>query len=233
MMNKKLVILTGAGMSAESGIKTFRDDDGLWEGHDITEVATPQGFQQNPEKVHEFYNQRRRQLLEVQPNPAHYYLSDLEEHFNVSIITQNIDDLHERAGSNHVLHLHGELLKIRSLKNPERVLDWREDLTTSYQDDEGHTYRPHVVWFGEAVPLLEEAAMICQQADICVVIGTSLQVYPAASLLDYCSVNTPIFYIDPNPGDTFHFNNQSRIEVIPYPATEGIRYLEQYLAEHK
>jgi len=232
-MNYKLVVLTGAGISAESGIKTFRDDDGLWEGHDVNEVATPQGFQRNPDKVHEFYNERRRKLLEVQPNEAHKYLATLEEDFEVYIITQNIDDLHERAGSSHVLHLHGELLKIRSIQDPARVIEWREDLSTGYRDEDQHSYRPHVVWFGEAVPLLDEAAMICQKADICLVIGTSLQVYPAASLLDYCPVNTPIVYVDPNPGDTDHFTNQSQIEVLPYKATKSIPYLDKKLSDLK
>lgn len=230
MKKRKLIVLTGAGMSAESGIKTFRDADGLWEGHDVNKVATPEGFQQDPDMVHEFYNQRRKQLLEVKPNAAHYFLAALEEDFEVYIITQNIDDLHERAESSQVLHLHGELLKIRSLKDPDRIVEWREDLTTGYEDKDQHRYRPHVVWFGEAVPLLEEAAMLCQQADLCIVIGTSLQVYPAASLLDYCPENTPIYYIDPNPGETGQFSNQSQIEVLPYTATKGITYLEKILS---
>lgn len=232
-MRNKLIVLTGAGISAESGIKTFRDSDGLWEGHDVTEVATPEGFQRNPEKVHEFYNQRRKQLLNAQPNAAHQYLASLEDDFDVHIITQNVDDLHERAGSSKVLHLHGELLKIRSLQDANRILEWQEDLTTTYRDKDKHSYRPHIVWFGEAVPMLEEAAMLCQQADICVVIGTSLQVYPAASLIDYCPENTPIFYIDPSPGDTYHFTNQSRIEILPYPATVGVNYLDKKLANFK
>ncbi len=229
-MSYKLIVLTGAGVSAESGIKTFRDSDGLWEGHDVTEVATPEGFQQNPDKVHEFYNQRRKQLLEARPNAAHEYLASLEDDFDVHIITQNVDDLHERAGSRQVLHLHGELFKIRSLQDENRVIEWREDLTTDYQDKDRHTYRPHIVWFGEAVPMLEEAAMLCQQADICVVIGTSLQVYPAASLIDYCPQDTPIFYIDPSPGHTSHFTNQSQIEILPYKATQGVVYLDEKLS---
>jgi len=232
-MNYKLIVLTGAGMSAESGIKTFRDAGGLWEGHDVTEVATPEGFRRNPEKVHEFYNQRRKQLLKVQPNAAHKYLASLEDHFDVHIITQNVDDLHERAGSSQVLHLHGELLKIRSLQDANRIIEWREDLTPAYQDEDKHSYRPHIVWFGEAVPMLEEAALLCQQANICVVIGTSLQVYPAASLIDYLSEKTPIFYIDPSPGDTSHFTNQSQIEVLPYPATQGIQHLDKKLSDFK
>lgn len=231
-MNKKLIVLTGAGMSAESGIKTFRDADGLWEGHDVQKVATPQGFQQDPDMVHEFYNQRRRQLLEVQPNAAHEYLASLEEYFDVHIITQNVDDLHERAGSSHVLHLHGELLKIRSLKDPTRIKVWKKDLTGEYRDDENHSYRPHIVWFGEAVPLLEEAVLLCQQADVCVVIGTSLQVYPAASLLDYCSPGTPVFYIDPNPSSIGQFRNREQITTLPYNATEGVRILDKKLKKY-
>lgn len=232
-MKNKLIVLTGAGMSAESGIKTFRDADGLWEGHDVQKVATPQGFQHDPDLVHEFYNQRRRQLLEVKPNPAHEFLAELESDFDVHIITQNVDDLHERAGSSQVLHLHGELLKIRSLQDPGRIMKWKKDLTTAYKDDDQHTYRPHIVWFGEAVPMLEQAAMLCQQADLCIVIGTSLQVYPAASLLDYCPQDIPIYYIDPNPGDIGSFQNQSQIEVLPYPATQAIVHLEKILGEFK
>ena len=232
-MKKKLVVLTGAGISAESGIKTFRDADGLWEGHDVNEVATPQGFRINPDLVHDFYNQRRRQLLEVHPNAAHEFLVELENDFEVHIITQNVDDLHERAGSSQVLHLHGELLKIRSLSDPGRIVEWGEDLTVDYVDEDGHRYRPHIVWFGEAVPLLEVAASQCSRADICLVIGTSLQVYPAASLLDYCPSDTPIFYIDPHPGDTFQFANRSQIEVLPYPATVGIRHLREIISDFK
>lgn len=232
-MKKKLVVLTGAGISAESGIKTFRDADGLWEGYEVNEVATPQGFQRNPDLVHDFYNQRRRQLLQARPNTAHEYLADLEDDFDVRIITQNVDDLHERAGTNHALHLHGELFKIQSLTDPGRVREWREDLTADYEDEDGHRYRPYIVWFGEAVPLLEIAAFECSRADICVVIGTSLQVYPAASLMDYCPSYTPIFYVDPNPGDTQYFSNSSQITVLPYPATRGILYLDEKLADFK
>lgn len=232
-MKNKLVALTGAGISAESGIKTFRDADGLWEGHDVNEVATPQGFQRNPDLVHDFYNQRRRQLLQVRPNSAHEYLAELESDFDVHVITQNVDDLHERAGSSQVLHLHGELLKIQSLTDPHRVKEWREDLSADFIDEAGHRYRPHIVWFGEAVPMLEVAAYACSRADICLVIGTSLQVYPAASLLDYCPSATPIFYIDPHPGDTFQFANRSQIEVLPYTAVGGLPVLRKKLSDFK
>ena len=177
---KHIVVLTGAGMSAESGIKTFRDADGLWEGHDVMEVASPQGFAANPELVLDFYNQRRRQLFEVQPNTAHIALANLEKNYNVTIVTQNVDDLHERAGSTNVLHLHGELLKARSTYNEMDVQDWNHDLILGDLCVKGYQMRPHIVWFGEAVPMIEKAITICQTADILIIIGTSMQVYPAA-----------------------------------------------------
>lgn len=232
-MKQKLVVLTGAGISAESGIKTFRDADGLWEGHDVNEVATMEGFRRNPDLVHEFYNQRRRQLLKVHPNAAHEYLFELEKDFDVQIITQNIDDLHERAGSTRVLHLHGELLKIRSLVDPDRVIEWKQDLTSDYEDDQHHRYRPHVVWFGESVPLLSEAARLCALADICIIIGTSLQVYPAAALVDYCPPGTPIYYLDPRPGNTQQFSNSAQITILPYRATAGIARLKEIISDFK
>ena len=175
-MKKKLVVLTGAGISAESGIKTFRDSDGLWEGHDVMEVATPEGWRKNPALVLDFYNQRRKQLLEVKPNLAHQVLVDLEQDFEVYIVTQNVDDLHERAGSQNVLHLHGELLKVRSTRNESYVLDWRGDLQLGDFDTNGNQLRPHIVWFGEAVPALEDAIVLVEQADYIAIIGTSLQV---------------------------------------------------------
>lgn len=181
-MKQHLVVLTGAGMSAESGIKTFRDSDGLWEEHDVMQVASPEGFVANPELVLDFYNQRRRQLLQVVPNAGHVALAELEHTHQVSIITQNIDDLHERAGSSKVVHLHGELLKARSTKNENYVVDWRDDIQLGDCDAQGNQMRPHIVWFGEMVPLLGAAAQICAQADILLIIGTSMQVYPAAGL---------------------------------------------------
>ena len=196
---KHLVVLTGAGMSAESGIKTFRDADGLWEGHDVMEVATPQGFAKNPALVLDFYNQRRRQLLEVQPNSAHLALAQLETDFKVTIITQNVDDLHERAGSNTIIHLHGELLKARSTHNDQDIFDWRKDIQIGDVCGKGYQIRPHIVWFGEAVPLIEKAMEVCETADILMIIGTSMQVYPAASLMHYVKQNTPIYYVDPKP----------------------------------
>ena len=220
-MKKRLVVLTGAGISAESGLKTFRDADGLWEGHDIYEVASPQGFHANPELVLDFYNQRRRQLLEVTPNKAHLNLADLESTFDVDIITQNVDDLHERAGSSNVLHLHGELLKVRSTKNENLVYPWKKDILLGDTCEENAQLRPHIVWFGEDVPLLEKAVEITLQADILVIIGTSMQVYPAASLVDYVTSNTPIYFIDPNPAVNKNaFNNLTIIKDVASTGTD-------------
>jgi len=215
---KHLVVLTGAGISAESGIKTFKGADGLWEGHDVMQVASPDGFEANPELVLEFYNQRRRQLLQVKPNKAHLELANLEKHFKITIITQNIDDLHERAGSTNVIHLHGELLKARSTKTENYVIDWKKDLVLGDLDNNGHQLRPHIVWFGEAVPLIEKAVEVCATADKLLIIGTSLQVYPAASLMHYVPENTPTFFIDPNPS----ISSTKNLTVIPETATKGI-----------
>ena len=196
---KKIVVLTGAGISAESGIQTFRDADGLWEGYNIMEVASPEGFAANPELVLDFYNKRRKQLLEVKPNEAHYNLKELEKHFDVEIITQNVDDLHERAGSSKITHLHGELLKVRSTFDETMVLNWKKDLFLGDLCSKKGQLRPHIVWFGEMVPLLDKAIEITKKADILVIIGTSMQVYPAASLIDFVKENTPIYFIDPKP----------------------------------
>ncbi len=198
-MKKKLVVLTGAGISAESGIKTFRDSDGLWEGHNVMDVATPEGWMKNPALVLDFYNKRRQQLKEVQPNLGHQILADLEQDFEVHIITQNVDDLHERAGSSNILHLHGELLKVRSTKNDNYILDWKDDLNLGDVDLNQHQLRPHIVWFGEDVPMIEHAIDIVETADILIIIGTSLQVYPAAGLMDFMQHKTPVYYIDPKP----------------------------------
>ena len=220
---KKLVILTGAGISAESGIKTFRDADGLWEGHDIMEVASPEGFAANPELVLDFYNQRRKQLLEVFPNKAHFNLVDLEKYFDVEIITQNVDDLHERAGSKNVTHLHGELLKVRSTKNEHLVLDWKKDLVLGDLGEDKVQLRPHIVWFGELVPMLDKAIEITQKADILVIIGTSMQVYPAASLINYVKPNTPIYFIDPKPSvSESQFNNLTIINDVASSGTNEL-----------
>lgn len=212
-MKKKIVILTGAGMSAESGINTFRDADGLWEGHDVMEVASPEGFAKNPVLVLDFYNQRRRQLLTVEPNEGHLSLVELEEYFDVAFITQNVDDLHERAGSSNVLHIHGELLKARSTRNENDILDWSTDLNLGDFCESGFQLRPHIVWFGEQVPLLEEAIETTRTADILIIIGTSMQVYPAASLIDFVTPSTPIYFIDPKPSvDASKYNNLTIIE---------------------
>ena len=217
---QKIVVLTGAGMSAESGLKTFRDSNGLWEGHDVMEVASPQGFARNPELVLEFYNQRRRQLLEVQPNAGHKALVELEAKYEVSIITQNVDNLHEQAGSSHVIHLHGELFKVRSTANENYVLEWKKDLVLGDLDENGQQLRPHIVWFGEMVPLLETAAHITQQADILIIIGTSMQVYPAASLVHYVNPGTPIYFIDPKPSvNQTDFNN---LTILSQTAAQGV-----------
>ncbi len=224
---KKLVVLTGAGISAESGIRTFRDSDGLWEGHDVQEVATPEGFAKNPGLVLEFYNQRRRQLHEVEPNAGHLILAELEQHLNVQIITQNVDNLHERAGSSKVLHLHGELLKVRSTRNESHILDWPGDLLLGDRDKNGCQLRPHIVWFGEAVPALEEAIYLTGQADFFAVVGTSLQVYPAAGLIGYTHPNVPVFYIDPKPATLYHLSNP--VEIISEPASTGMLLLKERL----
>ena len=216
---KHLVVLTGAGMSAESGLKTFRDENGLWEGHDVMKVASPQGFASNPNLVLEFYNQRRRQLKTVQPNAAHEALAELENDYKISIVTQNVDDLHERAGSSNVTHLHGELFKARNITDDNSVVDWEDDIVLGTTDKNGIQLRPHIVWFGEDVPLFEKAINICQTADFLLIIGTSLQVYPAASLMHYTAQNTPKFYIDPKPS----IASKENLTVIGKTATEGIK----------
>lgn len=215
---KHIVVLTGAGMSAESGIKTFRDADGLWEGHDVMEVASPQGFKANPELVLDFYNQRRRQLFEVKPNAAHLALAQLEKDYKVSIITQNVDDLHERAGSSTILHLHGELLKARSTYDSSDVFECKTDINLGDNCKEGSQIRPHIVWFGEDVPLIPKAIQICETADIILIIGTSMQVYPAASLVHYAPHTADIYYIDPNPAIV----RDATVTTIAKSATQGI-----------
>lgn len=216
---KHIVVLSGAGMSAESGLKTFRDSNGLWEGHDVMEVASPEGFSRNPALVLEFYNQRRRQLLEVKPNRAHFALSAFEKNHKVSIVTQNVDDLHERAGSTSVLHLHGELFKVRSTQFQSDVQYWKKDLNIGDLCQRGHQLRPHIVWFGEAVPLLQKAISICEDADLIIIIGTSMQVYPAAHLIHYAKSSAKIYYIDPNPAPVEH----PQVTVIAEAATSGIK----------
>jgi len=217
---KKIVILTGAGISAESGINTFRDAGGLWEGHDVMEVASPIGWNKNPDLVLDFYNKRRMQLQDVKPNAAHIALGELESDYDVHIITQNVDDLHERAGSSKVLHLHGELLKVRSTLDENYVLDWKKDLNMGDCCPNNGQLRPHIVWFGELVPAMDEAIAITETADIVVVIGTSLQVYPAAGLINYAPSYSPIFYIDPKPASVYGISN--KVEIIPATATLGV-----------
>ncbi len=228
MVNKKkLVVLTGAGVSAESGVATFRDSGGLWEGHHIMEVASPEGFNRNPQLVLDFYNKRRRQLKTVGPNDAHLELARLQQFFDVDIITQNVDDLHERAGSEKVLHLHGELLKARSVTDPYTIFDWKADIHQGDTDSNGNQLRPHIVWFGEAVPALEEAIEITLQADYFVVVGSSLQVYPAAGLVDFVAQSVPIYYIDPKPAQIPNLGN--RLTVIAEPASKGVAKLSEML----
>jgi NAD-dependent deacetylase len=225
MSKKKLVISTGAGISAESGIKTFRDADGLWENYPVMDVASHEGFLRNPALIHKFYNERRAQLMEAEPNAAHLGLVELEKDFNVHVITQNVDNLHERAGSSKVLHLHGELMKVRSLRREDRVYTLPCDelsdkgLVTSVDtvDSYGDHVRPHIVFFGEAVPNMEDAAGLAHDADIFVVIGTSLVVYPAAALIQYVKRGVPIYYIDPRPAAVPDW-----VHVIQKPATQGV-----------
>ena len=224
---KKIVVLSGAGISAESGIKTVRDADGLWEGHDIMEVASPIGWNKNPTLVLDFYNKRRAQLLTVQPNKAHEILAELEKQFNIHIITQNVDDLHERAGSSSILHLHGELLKVRSVSNEKNIMQWKTDLNLGDCDADGNQLRPHIVWFGEAVPLIEKAIEIVETADILIIIGTSLQVYPAAGLMNYVNQNVPVYYIDPKPASIYDLPN--KLKVLPLSAVEGMKIVKDEL----
>ena len=224
---KKIVVLTGAGISAESGIKTFRDADGLWEGHDVMQVASPLGWQNDMELVLDFYNQRRRQLLKVKPNEAHHALVRLQNKYDVEIITQNIDDLHERAGSSKVTHLHGELLKARSTFDEDLVMDWKKDIRVGDFCEHNRQLRPHVVWFGEAVPMFQKSAEITSTADIIIVIGTSMQVYPAASLVDFAPRDTPIYFIDPKP----NIQESNRIEIISKKAVNGVPELVEILLQ--
>lgn len=228
MSNKKhLVVLSGAGISAESGIKTFRDSGGLWEGHEVMEVASPEGWRKNQKLVQNFYNQRRKQLLECEPNQAHLILAEMEKDYKVSIITQNVDDLHERAGSSTVIHLHGELKKAQSSVDPSLVYEldhW--EIKEGDTCEKGSQLRPHIVWFGEQVPKMDEAMEIVATADILVMIGTSLQVYPAAGLVNYVPIESRIYLIDPvNPELGFN----KKVFYISENATSGIKTLEKLL----
>ncbi len=223
---KKLIVLSGAGISAESGLKTFRDSDGLWEGYDVNEVATPGGWRRNPDLVLQFYNMRRRHVRDALPNEAHTGLAALEKYFEVQVITQNIDDLHERAGSSQVLHLHGEIFKMRSELDETLIYPIREDIQLGDKASDGGQLRPHIVWFEEPVPLIVEASRLVHRADILVIVGTSLAVYPAAGLIDFASPQIPKFIVDKNIPFTRDIRN---LHSIQKPATEGIRVLREQL----
>lgn len=225
-MKPRLVVLSGAGISAESGLKTFRDSNGLWEEHDIYEVASPQGWQKNPGLVLDFYNMRRRDAGKAQPNAAHTGLAQLQEQFDVRVITQNIDDLHERAGSTNVLHLHGEIFKMRSVLDDDRIYPIEGDIRLGDLAADGGQLRPHIVWFGEAVPMIAHALKEVLEADIFVVIGTSLNVYPAAGLLDYVADHVPKYVIDKNIPAV---GNIKGLHIIEKPATEGVADLIKLL----
>ncbi|UEG49412.1 NAD-dependent deacylase [Ferruginibacter lapsinanis] len=228
MSNKKhIVVLTGAGISAESGLKTFRDSDGLWNGHDVYEVASPRGWAKNPELVLNFYNARRRDVAAATPNIAHYGLAELEKDYDVTIITQNIDDLHERAGSTKIIHLHGEIFKMRSVYDTNTIYDIRGDIQLGDLAEDGAQLRPHIVWFEEEVPVMEQAVKVMYDCDIFVVVGTSLQVYPAASLLHYAPRHLPTFIIDRKIPAVHHHPNLTLIEK---PATEGVKELQKILS---
>ncbi|UKJ06291.1 SIR2 family NAD-dependent protein deacylase [Solitalea lacus] len=224
---KKLVVLTGAGISAESGLKTFRDSDGLWEGYDINEVATPEGWRKNPALVQEFYNMRRKAVVEAEPNAAHYALAELQQYFDVVIITQNIDNLHEKAGSNKVIHLHGIITKSQSSLDPNLTYDIEGyEIKMGEKCEKGSQLRPHVVWFGEAVPMIEPAARECSEADLFAVVGTSLQVYPAAGLIDFVPYESPKFLVDPNTPYV-----SGNIKTIKEKASVGLPLLVELLLQ--
>jgi len=226
---KKLIVLSGAGMSAESGIKTFRDSDGLWEEYKVTDVATPDGWRRDPALVLDFYNQRRRQLLNSKPNAGHYALAELEKYFEVQIITQNIDNLHERAGSTKVVHLHGELMKVRSTGPGEEVFDVdpkHPDVNLGDKCPKGYQLRPHIVWFGEAVPEIQRAEHMTYEADIFLIIGTSLVVYPAAGLIHNVKAGVPVYLIDPKEVNAISLN----VTFIQKGASEGMKEFKRLLS---
>jgi NAD-dependent deacetylase len=228
MSKKRLVVLTGAGISAESGLKTFRDSDGLWEGYDVYEVATPRGFAKNPQLVLDFYNMRRKDVAAAEPNAAHKGLAELENDFDVTIITQNIDDLHERAGSKNVVHLHGQIFKMRSCNDESKIYDCRGEINLGDLAEDGGQLRPHIVWFEEPVPMIEKAASIMRTAELFAVIGTSLVVYPAAGLVNYAPYQIPKFIVDKSIPYTQSLYNLTEIEKA---ATEGVNELQRILRE--
>ena len=225
-MKKNLIVLTGAGISAESGLKTFRDSDGLWMGYDVYEVASPQGWHKDPVLVLDFYNQRRKEVAKALPNAAHKGIAELEKYFTVTVITQNIDDLHERAGSKNVIHLHGEIFKMRGEKDEKTFYDTKVDIHLGDKAPDGSQFRPHVVWFGEQVPLIEDAAKIMATADTFILVGTSLQVYPAAGLIEYLPEGIPKYIIDNNPP---YIPSHYNFIVIKKPASEGIKEVKDFL----
>ena len=223
-MRKKICILTGAGISAESGIQTFRGNGGLWEGHRVEDVATPAAWERNPELVLDFYNQRRSKLHDVQPNDGHLELVRLESHLETIVITQNVDDLHERAGSSHTIHLHGQLRKVRSTGPVHTEYDWLGDLNIGDNCEYGFQLRPHIVWFGEAVPKLEEAIQSILDTQYILIIGTSMQVYPAASLTSYAPVDAKIYYVDPHPQINYELSQQrERLKIFRGPASIKVK----------
>lgn len=226
-MKKNLIVLTGAGVSAESGLKTFRDSDGLWMGYDVYQVASPQGWQKNPELVLDFYNQRRKEVAKAFPNAAHKAIADLQTDYNVIVITQNIDDLHERAGSKNVIHLHGEIFKMRSENDEKTFYEIKEDIHFGETAPDDFQLRPHVVWFGEQVPMIEKAAAISQTADIFILVGTSLQVYPAAGLIDFLPAGIPKYIIDKNPPSV---PAQHNFIIIRKPATTGVEEVKKLIS---
>lgn len=228
-MKKKLVVFSGAGISAESGVKTFRDSNGLWENHKIEEVASPEGFARDPKKVLDFYNARRRQLKEVRPNEAHLILAELEAYFDVAIITQNVDDLHEKAGSNTIIHLHGELKKARPVNSDSKIIPWEEDLNLGDVNFEGIQLRPHIVWFGEMVTEMEKAIAVAKTADVFLVVGTSMQVYPAAGLIQYVPKHCKVFVIDTDLENRF----TQKENFFQTSATEGMRKLKEILLKEE
>ena len=226
---KNIVVFSGAGMSAESGLHTFRDPNGVWNNHSLLEVASLDGFKKDPQLVLDFYNQRRRQLLQVSPNKGHEALAELQKHFNVSIVTQNVDNLHERAGNKTVLHLHGELLKSQSSINSNLVYDCSSDITINDKCPDGSQVRPNVVWFGEAVTRLNDAIAEVLNADLLIIVGTSLQVHPAAGIVTFIKPNTPVYYVDANPTINKELSDLPDLTVIKNTAASGIPILVQQL----
>ncbi len=231
MRKEKVVILSGAGVSAESGISTFRDAGGLWEGHDVMEVASPEGWRKNKALVLDFYNQRRRKLMEVAPNDAHFALTELEKKYEVVVVTQNIDNLHERGGSSNIIHLHGELTKVRSTADPSLIYHWEKDLNVGDRCEKGSQLRPHIVWFGEAVPMLEKALIEITDARHVIIVGTSMQVYPAAGLIGYAPRMANIYYVDPKPSINYELSERNTLTVVAEKATTGVRKVVDQLLQ--